>query len=586
MTAKRILVIYAYTGDWDNLQLTVKLHLTTLEKSQHRHKIDYYNALEDAPQYSIQAADDPTPPKDLPVALYDVVVLHNTFLAYRWTDWYFYKWKRRYSWINDLHCQKIAVPQDEFDHSGILDEWLLELGVTDIFSRYLAENREGLYPIMRQYATFTTCLPGYIDQEFAQNSEATLRPIHQRPVDIVYRARHLPYWFGHLGQLKHQIAREVIPVAKSLNLNIDISTDINDTIVGQGWLHFLANSKTIIGCEGGSSAIDWRGELRAWINEILRSDPDIDFQTLSDRLPKGWDRYRFATLTPRHFEAITTKTCQVLVEGYYSGILKPNIHYLSINRDFSNLNAVLELITKPDLLEEIAERAYQEIYLQGHYSYSDFCHLFDQAISNYDKRLKEANMETQDPVAILERILASERHDNALLQAQYRQQLESLTQQAAHLSNSIDQLISKILDLERVLLSEQHDNTLLQAQYRQQLESLTQLRDYSSNSIDQLISKILDLERILLSEQHDNALLQDQNRQQLESLTQLHQHQLSASIERLRQHHLNASQSLIQIVESIEIVNRNVFKTKRELAQLSLILIIVLISVFLFIIFL
>jgi len=444
MTAKRILIIYAYSGDWDKLLLNVKLHLTTLENSPYFHDIDYYNALEDAPQYSVNAEDNPVPPKNLALDQYDVIVIHNTFLAYRWTDWYFYKWKRRFSWINEKQCQKIAVPQDEFDHSGILDEWLLELGVTDIFSRYDPENRDGLYPIMRNYATFKTCLPGYIDHNFAQKIKSKLLPIRQRPVDIVYRARHLPYWFGHFGQIKHQVANEVLPIAKSNDLIVDISTDIVDTITGEGWIHFLANSKAIIGCEGGSSAIDWRGELRALINQVLASNPQVDFETLSAELPDGWDRFKFATLTPRHFESITTKTCQILVEGHYSGILKPNIHYLSIKSDFSNLNEVLELIKKPELLEEIAERAYQEIYLEGHYTYNDFCKLFDSAMSDYEHRPQEISMEAQLTVPVLERTLASERHNHALMQAQHRQQIESLAHEVKHLSNSIDQLTRTI----------------------------------------------------------------------------------------------------------------------------------------------
>ena len=38
-------------------------------------------------------------------------------------------------------------------------------------------------------------------------------------------------------------------------------------------------------------------------------------------MPRGWDSYAFFAISPRHLEAVITKTAQVLVEGRYSGVL-------------------------------------------------------------------------------------------------------------------------------------------------------------------------------------------------------------------------------------------------------------------------
>ena len=53
------------------------------------------------------------------------------------------------------------------------------------------------------------------------------------------------------------------------------------------------------------------------------------------RCRAGWDSYAFFAISPRHLEAVVTKTAQVLVEGSYSGVLEPERHYIPVRRDFS-----------------------------------------------------------------------------------------------------------------------------------------------------------------------------------------------------------------------------------------------------------
>ena len=82
-----------------------------------------------------------------------------------------------------------------------------------------------------------------------------------------------------------------------------------------------------------------------------------------------------------HLEAVITKTCQVLVEGDYDGILQPNRHYIPLKRDFSNLVEVLDKLRDDELLEEIANQAYEEIYMSKRYSYEKFASDIHDAIS-------------------------------------------------------------------------------------------------------------------------------------------------------------------------------------------------------------
>jgi hypothetical protein len=264
----------------------------------------------------------------------------------------------------------------------VLDEWLFEWQVPVIFSCFNTTYYRTLYPLMAERARFYRGFTGYIDHDMAERIQPALLPINKRPNDIVYRASQLPYWFGSHGQLKHQIGGIVEARATQHGLVSNISTRDEDTIVGDEWIDFIASGKTIIGCESGSSAIDRRGEIKSKIQALLAEHNGLSFNEVDAQLPNGWDNFSFFAISPRHLEAVMTKTCQVLIEGQYDGILAPNKHYIPVKRDFSNLDEVLDKLNSDKLLQEFADRAYEEVYRSGRYSYQEFAAEIDRAISN------------------------------------------------------------------------------------------------------------------------------------------------------------------------------------------------------------
>jgi predicted nucleic acid-binding Zn-ribbon protein len=190
------------------------------------------------------------------------------------------------------------------------------------------------------------------------------------------------------------------------------------------------SGRATIGCEGGSSVLDWCGEIRAQIQAMLAADPGLSFEAISACMPKGWDAYRFLTITPRHFEAVITKTCQVLVEGDYRGVLEPDRHYIPIKRDFSNLDQALKKLCDKDLVHDIVERAYADIYLNNRYTYSAFAELIDQALEDFDQAatsdgVAEMSNERQAWLT-LEQQLIAEKHNGFLLQAKNQEAMVRL----------------------------------------------------------------------------------------------------------------------------------------------------------------
>lgn len=349
MTSPRVLFLY-WAPKGTEPRLAVRQHLHLLDDLGPR--ILYRNAI------------DPAPPR-LAWTAPDLCILHTTFLSHARWSYGFEEYRSRFGWIAGLRCPKVALPQDEYDHAAVIEDWLLELGVTSVYSCFGPDQWPTLYPRLSNRAAMHETLTGFIDEQAAAVLAGRLVPHAQRPRDIVYRARKLPYWLGSHGQLKHRIADVVQQRAGELGLGTDISTRPEDTIYGAGWLDFMMSGRAVIGAESGSSVLDPRGEIQRRISRLVAEQPDIGFAEVDAEMPRGWDSYAFFAISPRHLEAVITKTAQVLVEGRYSGVLEAERHYIPLRRDFANLDEALERLQDVEAVEAMTERAYRDVYLSG-----------------------------------------------------------------------------------------------------------------------------------------------------------------------------------------------------------------------------
>ena len=369
---RRVLVLYWTPTPPSEIRAAIRHHLEAIKYGPSRHRVTYWNAF------------DGTPPL-VRRGTYDAVVLHTTLLCLRWFPT-FEDWRRKLAWLGGVDWLKIAMPQDEYDHSEVLDEWLTELGVDHVFSVFGPDVRPLLYPRTSQRGSFRHAFTGYIDDDTARAIEARLVEPAARPFDVVYRATHLPYWFGSLGQLKHRIGERAEAEAAAHRLAADVSTRTEDAVLGGEWFDFLASGRTVVGCESGSSVLDRRGEIKAAITAYLESHPGAAFDEVSRHLPEGWDSHRFAAISPRHFEAVITRTAQVLVEGRYDGVFEAGRHFVPVRADLSDLGDALEKASDPAVAGELAERSYEEIYRSGHYSYRVLAEEVDRVLETRPPR--------------------------------------------------------------------------------------------------------------------------------------------------------------------------------------------------------
>jgi hypothetical protein len=316
---------------------------------------------------------------------FDLVVFDSSFFSGIWSPKRFARSAERFAALRDHPAVKAALPQDEFINTDVLCDVLQALGVDCVFSVAPESEWPKIYPsIDPAKVRFYRVLTGYLDERLAAEIGALDASSPDRRIDIGYRAYRATPALGRHGFLKTQIAEVFRDAAPRAGLKIDISNRHEDAFVGDAWYRFLLRCKYTIGVEGGSSVLDRDGSITKRVDEYLAAHPDAPFEDVERACFPGADGgLALFALSPRHLEACATRTCQVLIEGGYNGILAPWKHYIPLRRDFGNLEEVLRLIREDGLRATITEAAYRDVVASGAYSYAGFAnHVVERALES------------------------------------------------------------------------------------------------------------------------------------------------------------------------------------------------------------
>lgn len=354
-----ILILYAQKTSID--RKTIDDHLYSFSRYVEGHRFYYLNAVE---SNSIN--------KEVLRIPFDAVILHYTFLAQRYDP---VIWKKQYprfkKMIAALKGYKVMLPQDDYNYTADLWRIARDCGINHISSIIPKDQLAVAYP-PEQIGCITTetVLTGYIDEDSLAKIEA-LQANYVRSIDIGYRARKMPYWIGHHGMLKAQLT-EVFKNA--LSSAPELVTDINNTdadgclkaYLGDDWIRFLLSCRCMLGCLGGSSILDPYGEVAKRTADYCAAHPEAEYEEVKAAcFANEEDSIQAFMLSPRVFECAMTKTCQLLVEGDYYGILKPDVDYIEIKRDFSNLDEVLNKVRDHAYCDKIAQQCYDHVVRPG-----------------------------------------------------------------------------------------------------------------------------------------------------------------------------------------------------------------------------
>jgi hypothetical protein len=214
-------------------------------------------------------------------------------------------------------------------------------------------------------------LTGYLSSETLGRIDAIVREQAERPIAIGYRAARVAPSLGRHGRLKSDIAVRVAEASAARDMRVDIATGGGATIRGDEWYRFLASCRYTLGVEGGASVHDPDGSLQQATARYLAAHPGAPFEEVEANCFPGADGLLgYVAISPRHLEACATRTAQVLIEGSYNGILRAGEHYIELRRDFSNLDAVMDLVEHDGERARIIENAYRDVVSSGEYTYA------------------------------------------------------------------------------------------------------------------------------------------------------------------------------------------------------------------------
>lgn len=267
---------------------------------------------------------------------------------------------------------KIAFFQDEYSRTLYSVRLINRFNIREVFTVAPKSEWKKIYDGIGDNVILKQVLTTYIDD----NDIRKVSKAHDinRPIDISYRtAADSPYHVGRFGLLKKELGLRVRKEANKRGLITDISTSENNMKFGDTWFDFLLKSKYVLGMESGASLLDKDGSIFHKVKTYLEKNPQATFEQTEKHCFSGKDgNLKLKAISPRHFEACLTETCQILIEGEYNGILKPWKHYLPLKSDFSNLSEILSIVKDDTLRKKMVENAYKDIAQNAKYRYSKF----------------------------------------------------------------------------------------------------------------------------------------------------------------------------------------------------------------------
>jgi hypothetical protein len=358
-TTGRPKVLVLYHHDWLQVK-TVAHHLESFHRFS-RYDVSYVSSLSKC-RFDLDCFS-------AVVIHYTARVCHPGHLASSWPNAL-----RRYQGVKGLFLQ------DEYENVHLTRRAIADMGIDVVFTCVPESSIDVVYPRATFPKTkFVNVLTGYVPPDVDAIPKGP--PMQDRKVLVGYRGRDIGFWYGELGQEKVEIGRRMKREMQARGLPSDIGWEEADRIYGDDWFRFLGSCRATLGTESGANVFDWDGSLRDAVQQDLLRNPRATFEEIRGRHFPGRDgEVIMNQISPKLFEAIACRTALVLFEGTYSGVVQPNVHFIPLKKDFSNVDEVLAKVKDAEFLKKMTQRAYDDVVASGRYSYRAFVEVVDRAM--------------------------------------------------------------------------------------------------------------------------------------------------------------------------------------------------------------
>lgn len=247
---------------------------------------------------------------------------------------------------------RVFFLSNEFRNLDHMPHMAETLGARWLVSQLLPESAETLYRPHWKHEILS------ISYGFDPEVFKPTQPTAERSIDVGFRGDYYPAYVGHDDR---DILLDKFKDAVKSRARVDI--EVGQRFKHLEWAAFLNDCRSLLGHEAGATRIDSDENIRHFLNAQEKRLTPENFRKLVLSLretgvfaapPSG----RIAA--PRNFEALGTKTVQILLPGRYNDLLEAGVHYIELQRDFSNLEQVITTLFDESAYNSIAERAYQD----------------------------------------------------------------------------------------------------------------------------------------------------------------------------------------------------------------------------------
>ena len=285
--------------------------------------------------------------------------------------------------LADYDGLKVLMKQDEQVSPTAFVEIIAEKKFDVLLTCVPKTEQEKVYPQARIGACDKVqLLTGYVSPMMREGRR------RKHLLDLTYRGSIQPLAFGRLGYEKRGIGYDVAEALADPDMKIDISSRWEDRVYGDLWFELLASSKAVLGTESGSNLFDFDKSVAAFCAAYEKRTHDVS-PLSKEYYDRAHDEFlhlhegnvNYAQISPRHFEAASTFTLQMLYEGEYSGIFKPHRHFVPLRKDLANLTEALEILRDERVRAQIVECAFEEVICSPQNSYESFVQLFDDCVN-------------------------------------------------------------------------------------------------------------------------------------------------------------------------------------------------------------
>ena len=106
-----------------------------------------------------------------------------------------------------------------------------------------------------------------------------------------------------------------------------------------------------------------------FVKHELSAAQDLSFTEVYEEFFRDYKKPEFygKCISSRHFDAVGTKTCQIMFPGRFNNILVGDKHYITLQRDFSNIQEVVDRFIDPGYWRRMVDEAYESVMDQHTY---------------------------------------------------------------------------------------------------------------------------------------------------------------------------------------------------------------------------